>query len=126
MILKNDQEMKLLIVEDDSINYFLLETIIKKQYKNIEIFYAKNGKEAVEFCEKEDFIVVFMDVKMPVMDGIEATKKILKFKSYLPIVALTAFVSDDEEKKLKEAGCVEYVSKPFERKEIYRIINSYL
>jgi len=124
--MKKMTEMKLLIVEDDSINYFLLETIIKKQYKDIEIYYATNGKEAVEFCEKDDFLVVFMDIKMPIMDGIEATKKIQKLKPHLPIVGLTAFVTDDEEKKLLEAGCVEYVSKPFERKKIYRIIDSYL
>ena len=77
---------------------------------------AKNGKEAVEQCyEHPEISLVLMDLKMPVMDGLEATRKIKSFRKDLPIIAITAYAMSGDEKIALEAGCSDYITKPFEQ-----------
>jgi CheY-like chemotaxis protein len=72
----------------------------------------KNGKEAVEMADKEEYDLVLMDIKMPVMDGLEATKKIKEKHPSLPIIALTANAFDSDRQMAFDAGCNEFLSKP--------------
>ena len=100
---------KILIVEDNDSNYILMTYILKKYYQYER---AKNGQEAVELAEKGGFDIVLMDIKMPVMDGLEATKAIKEKFPDLPIVALTANAFDSDRQLALEAGCNDFLSKP--------------
>ncbi|NOU60685.1 ATP-binding protein [Marinifilum caeruleilacunae] len=124
---KNDvliQDDCLLIAEDEDSNYLYLMEIL--QDLGIEIWRAKNGKEAVEMYQENDKIsMILMDIKMPVVDGYEATRRIREFDSQVPIIAQTAFVLGDEKIQALEAGCTDYIPKPFKREEIYNIIRKH-
>ena len=76
----------ILIVEDDESNYFYINTLLEDLELDLKTLHAKNGKDAVEICQKNSQIdLVLMDIKLPIMNGLEATKKIKKFRPYLPI-----------------------------------------
>ena len=100
---------KVLIAEDNDSNYILMTYILKKYYQYER---AKNGQEAVELAEKGGFDIVLMDIKMPVMDGLEATKAIREKLPDLPIVALTANAFDSDRTLALEAGCNDFLPKP--------------
>lgn len=114
----------LLIAEDEDSNYQYLMEILEDF--GIEIWRAKNGKEAVEMYQDNSNInMILMDIKMPVLDGYEATRKIRMFDSNVPIIAQTAFVLGDERIQALEAGCTDYIPKPFKKEEIYSIIRKH-
>jgi len=115
---------KLLIVEDEEENYFLLKEIISET--NAQHSWAKNGAKAVEMVDKEGFNAVIMDIKMPVMDGYEATRKIKKKHPNLPVIALTAFSFSGQQSECIAAGCDSYVSKPVDFDEIIQAITPFL
>lgn len=100
---------RILIAEDNDSNFILMSYILKKYY---QFERAKNGREAVEMVEKNEYDIVLMDIKMPVMDGLEATKEIRKNHPDLPIVALTANAFDSDHQLAFDAGCNEFLSKP--------------
>jgi PAS domain S-box-containing protein len=103
-----------LIAEDDEDNLYLLESILGKY--EIVILSAVNGKDAVEQCRAHPEIsLVLMDLKMPVMGGLEATQEIKSFRKDLPVIAITAFAMRGDEKKALEAGCDDYLTKPINR-----------
>ncbi len=114
----------ILIAEDFEVNYMLIKEILNKF--QIQSLWAKNGKHAVEICEKNKNIdVVLMDIKMPVMDGVEATKQIRKFRKDLPIIAQTAYVQTEHINKILNAGCNDYVSKPINALELVSTIGKH-
>ena len=100
---------KILIAEDNDSNFILMTYILKKFY---QFDRAKNGQEAVELAEKGGYDIVLMDIKMPIMDGLEATKAIKKNHPELPVVALTANAFDSDRQLALEAGCDDFLSKP--------------
>ena len=100
---------RILVAEDNDSNFILMTYILKRQY---EFERAKNGQEAVEMVEKSDYDIILMDIKMPVMDGLEATKVIKEKHPDLPIVALTANAFDSDRQLALEAGCDDFLSKP--------------
>ena len=100
---------KILIAEDNDSNYILMTYILKKYY---QFERAKNGQEAVEMADKDEYDIVLMDIKMPIMDGLEATKAIKAKFPDLPIVALTANAFDSDRQLAMEAGCDDFLSKP--------------
>ena len=100
---------KVLVAEDNDSNFILMTYILKKYYQYDR---ARNGQEAVEMVEKGGFDIVLMDIKMPVMDGLEATKRIKAAHPELPIVALTANAFDNDRQLAFDAGCVDFLSKP--------------
>ena len=100
---------KILVTEDNDSNYILMTYILKKFY---QFERAKNGQEAVDMVEKGGFDIVLMDIKMPVMDGLEATKRIKANHPDLPIVALTANAFDSDRQLALDAGCDDFLSKP--------------
>ena len=100
---------KILVAEDNDSNYILMTYILKKYY---QFERAKNGKEAVEMVENGGYDIVLMDIKMPVMDGLEATKAIKAKHPDLPVVALTANAFDSDRQLALDAGCSDFLSKP--------------
>ena len=100
---------KILIAEDNDSNYILMTYILKKYY---QFERAKNGQEAVEMADKGEYDIVLMDIKMPIMDGLEATKAIKEKFPNLPIIALTANAFDSDRQLALEAGCNDFLSKP--------------
>ena len=100
---------KILIAEDNDSNFILMTYIMKKYY---QFERAKNGQEAVEMAEKNTYDIVLMDIKMPIMDGLEATKAIKEKFPDLPIIALTANAFDSDRQLALEAGCNDFLSKP--------------
>ena len=100
---------KVLVAEDNDSNFVLMSYIWKKYY---QFERAKNGMEAVEMVDKGQYDIVLMDIKMPVMDGLQATKTIKEKHPDLPIVALTANAFDSDRQLAMEAGCDDFLSKP--------------
>jgi CheY-like chemotaxis protein len=113
----------ILIAEDNESNFILMTYILKRDYQYVR---AKNGKEAVEMVEKGGIDVVLMDIKMPVMDGLEATKAIRENHPDLPIVALTANAFDSDRQLALEAGCTEFLSKPVSREKCLNTLSKLL
>ena len=100
---------KVLVAEDNDSNFILMTYILKKYYAFDR---AKNGKEAVDMVESGTYDMVLMDIKMPIMDGLEATKAIRENHPDLPIVALTAHAFDSDRQLAMLAGCNDFLSKP--------------
>jgi len=100
---------KILVAEDNDSNYILMSYILKKNYQYDR---AKNGEECVEKVKNGDYDLVLMDIRMPVMDGLEATKKIREFNTEIPIIALTANAFDSDREMAMESGCNEFMAKP--------------
>ena len=100
---------KILVAEDNDSNYILMTYILKKHY---EYERARNGQEAVEMVKNGQFDLVLMDIKMPVMDGLEATKQIKQLDRDLPIIAVTANAFDSDRQLAFDAGCDDFLAKP--------------
>lgn len=114
---------RILIAEDTDSNYLLLSIILRKEY---EIIRAMNGKEAVDICRNDRPDLVLMDFKMPVMDGLEATRQIRSFDKSLPIIALTANAYDSDREHAFEAGCDDYMSKPVSAVALRELLTRFL
>jgi len=114
---------KILVAEDNDSNYILMTYILKKYYQYER---AKNGQEAVEMVEKSEYDIILMDIKMPVMDGLEATKAIKEKHPDLPIVALTANAFDSDRQLAMEAGCNDFLSKPVSSDSCLKTIRKFL
>jgi two-component system sensor histidine kinase len=112
-----------LVAEDVESNFLLLKAIIGKTYT---LLHAWNGKEAVEIYEQSHPDLILMDIKMPEMDGLEATRIIRKVSQEIPIIALTAFAFDDDRVKALEAGCNDYLTKPLSAPLLKETIAKYL
>jgi PAS domain S-box-containing protein len=120
------RESVILIAEDDEVNYKYIEKLLAR-VKGITSIRAKNGKDAVEFAtNNQEINLVLMDVKMPVLDGYSATKQIKAVRPDLPIIAVTAFAMLHDKQNALDAGCDDYISKPFEADDILKIINKFL
>jgi signal transduction histidine kinase len=111
----------ILVAEDEEFNYFLIQEILSQT--NVRVLRAKNGIEAVESCKKYPEInLVLMDIKMPEMNGYEATKIIKSFKPHLPIIAQTAYAMTEDRSKALSAGCDSYLSKPIQKERLLSVI----
>ena len=113
----------ILVAEDVESNFLLLKAIIGKTYT---LLHAWNGKEAVEMYEQSQPDLILMDIKMPEMDGLEATRIIREISREIPIIALTAFAFDDDRVKALEAGCNDYLTKPLSAPLLKETIVKYL
>jgi CheY-like chemotaxis protein len=114
-----------LIVEDIDSNHLLIERSLAKI--GISTLWATNGADAVTLCTEFDNInLVLMDLRLPKMDGYEATRQIRKKKADLPIIAQTAYVMPYEKSKVLEAGCTDLITKPFRAEDIIKIVEQYI
>lgn len=114
---------RILIAEDNDSNYLLMTYILKSQY---EIFRAFNGVEAVEKAKTEKPDMVLMDIKMPIMDGLEATRLIRAEMPDLPIIAVTANAFDNDRQQALDAGCNDFISKPVNAALCLELIAKYI
>lgn len=118
------ESLNALIVEDNAVNLKLMETLLKQMGHNVSL--AMNGKEALNILERHDFDIVFMDIQMPIMDGIECTKNIMKTygEDRPAIVAVTANIQQRDE--CMALGMDEFISKPINIKKIKLALNKVL
>lgn len=112
-----------LVAEDDESSFLLVSSMLKNKYR---IEWAHNGLEAVESFKKINPEIILMDVKMPIMDGIEATRIIRTLSQTVPIIAVTSFAYDTDKVKAFEAGCSDFLFKPIRISELNRLIVSLL
>jgi hypothetical protein len=118
------KNLKILIVEDDEVSYSLLTRILQNISK--KVLHEITGIKAIETCRNNpDLDLVLMDIKMPQMDGSEATRQIRQFNKDIVIIAQTAYAFADDNEKAIEAGCNDYIAKPIDKTLLYDLINKH-
>jgi CheY-like chemotaxis protein len=125
---KDDTRSKkpvVLVAEDEEVNIIYIRYVYSKL--NIELIIASSGIEAVEYCRQNSAVsLILMDIRMPEMNGVEATMEIRKFNKEVPIYALTAYGHSGEESRVLEAGCTGYLTKPISRETLVALVNKYI
>ncbi len=119
------QNLSLLMAEDNEINRKLADLLFKRIQLNLD--FAVNGEEAVEAVGSKHYDLVFMDIEMPVLGGIQATQKINETlaNNAPPIVALTAHTMQGDRERFLDAGMTDYLTKPINVDELKRILEKY-
>jgi hypothetical protein len=118
-------ELKILVVEDDETSNDYLAIIFKGLCK--ETLFAINGKEAIAFChEHKDIDIILMDIKMPIMNGYEATIQIRRFNKEVVIIAQTAFAFESDMNNAMAAGCNDFISKPITKSNLLELIRKHM
>ena len=115
------KDLNILIAEDNDSNYLL----IKKLLKDNQLTRAITGVEAIEKIKAQTFDIVFMDMRMPVMNGLEATSLIREFNQITPIIALTANAFDSDRENALAAGCNHFMTKPVKKRELMDLLFRY-
>ena len=113
----------ILIAEDTDSNYILIKAILGKEY---HLERAKDGMEAVNMFVEINPDIILMDMKMPNLDGLDATKIIRELSPGVPIIALTAFAYDHDRKAALEAGCNDFLTKPFTQEKLKETIKKWV
>ena len=115
--------LTILVAEDEDLNFYLLNMWMRDF---CTIVHAMDGLSAVELFKKNPNIdLVLMDIRMPFMNGIEATKKIREFNIHVPIIAHTAYAMNDESKLMLDAGCTDILIKPVKKESFLKILEKY-
>jgi CheY-like chemotaxis protein len=121
---KQNKNFKILIAEDDVVSGFFLKTVLKI-FGN-DIVMVKTGEEAVEICRQNpDIDLILMDIKMPNLNGYEATRQIRRFNKSVVIIAQTALALTGDREKAIEAGCNDYIAKPISNIKLIAMIKKY-
>jgi len=119
----NWKNRTVLVAEDDEMSFRYIELVLSRS-TNINIIWAINGQQAVEFCRLNNHIdMVLMDLQLPVFDGLEAIRQIRSFKPQLPIIVQTANAMNDEYDKCIAAGSDGYVTKPINLVELFSMMD---
>jgi signal transduction histidine kinase/CheY-like chemotaxis protein len=117
--------LNILIAEDEDSNYIFFEEILENS--NVNLIRTFNGNETVEKVKSDSSIdLIFMDIRMPGMDGLNAASAIRKFNKDVIIIAQTAYAMIGDKEKAIQSGCNDYISKPFKSSDIISLINTYL
>jgi len=120
-----DEYQTILIAEDDDVSYLYL-SIVFGDY-NYKLVRAKTGQEAIDVCRTyNDIDLVLMDIKLPIVNGMDATKIIRQFNKSIIIIAQTAYAFSSDRENAIKAGCNDYISKPFKRTELLNMVQEYL
>ncbi|MFW5700011.1 MAG: PAS domain S-box protein [Bacteroidota bacterium] len=118
------KKLKLLIAEDDEVSFMYLQEVLKPM--DYEIIRCISGREAVEHCKSNPGTdIILMDIKMPDIDGYEATREIRRFNKEVYIIAQTAYAFEGDEKKALKAGCNAYIAKPVEQDKLMELLLHY-
>jgi PAS domain S-box-containing protein len=116
---------KVLIAEDDQISFRFLNELLRKT--QVEIIHATNGKNAVDVVKSGEHLdLIIMDIQLPVMDGLQATRLIKTINPDLPVIAQTAYAMAGDNEKIRQAGCDDYVSKPLDASKLMAVMDRYL
>lgn len=125
---KESFSAKVLVAEDNPNNQLLIKIILQKLGLNVTI--VENGQLAVDEYQKEEFDLVFLDINMPIMDGLTALMHIRAYEKeigkYTPIIALTANSINGDREKYIDEGMDNYLSKPFDRNQLIALLNLYI
>ncbi|MDD2277768.1 MAG: response regulator [Bacteroidales bacterium] len=113
-----------LIAEDDEPNYLYLKELLKTT--GAIVLRAKNGREAVDVCLNQKVDIVLMDIKMPVMDGLEATQELRGKGVEIPIIVQTAYALSEDRAKITSVGCNYHISKPINQAELFSALEQML
>lgn len=113
----------ILVAEDEDSNYELVRIVLAKRYRLVR---AVNGIEAVTYCEEDHPSLVLMDIRMPDMNGLDATRIIKEVNPDIPVVALSAYAFDENILEAKEAGCDEFMAKPFRVEDLLDMVQKYI
>ncbi len=112
-----------LVAEDEESNYELVRIVLQKRYRLLR---AHNGIEAVMMNEEEKPDLILMDIRMPGMSGLDATRIIKEVTPDIPVIALSAFAFEENIREAKSAGCDEFLPKPFKVEDLIETINRYI
>jgi two-component system, cell cycle response regulator DivK len=113
-----------LVVEDEPGIRQLTKTILRKHVK--EVLLAENGQVAVDLCQEHpEITIVLMDIKMPVMSGLDATRIIKSFRKDLPIIFVTAYALAEDRASAMNAGCDDFLVKPFKALDLLQMVSEY-
>ena len=115
--------LRILLVEDNDVNQLVATSILSSQGYTVDV--VENGREAVESVEAHDYDVILMDIQMPEMNGVEATKRIRTLdgaKGAIPIIAVTAHAMQGDRESYLAAGMNDYVAKPIDPKTLFEAI----
>jgi signal transduction histidine kinase/ActR/RegA family two-component response regulator len=115
-------DVKILLVEDNKINQDIIVAIL--QDANIDV--ASNGLEAIHQFKYNKYDLILMDIQMPIMDGLTATKEIRKLNQNIPIIALSANIMESEKKRIKDIGIDDYILKPIDIVTLYETLNKFI
>lgn len=113
----------ILVAEDEDSNYELVRIVLAKRFR---LMRAHNGIEAVTLCEDEHPDMILMDIRMPDMNGLDATRIIKEVNHEIPIVALSAYAFDENIREAKAAGCDEFLAKPFRVEDLLDTVGKYV
>ena len=113
----------ILVAEDEDSNYELVRIVLHKRYRLLR---ARNGIEAVTVNEEEKPDLILMDIRMPEMNGLDATRIIKEVRSDVPVIALSAYAFEENIRDAKRAGCDEFMAKPFKVEDLIEIVKRYL
>ena len=120
-----DWENKVVVIaEDEQINFLFLKAVLKPT--KAKIIWTKTGRETIDISNSEKIDIILMDIKMPDLNGLEATIEIKKTFPNLPIVAQTAYAMEEDEEASMDAGCSDYISKPIRPDNLLSIMSKYL
>ena len=114
---------KILVAEDEDSNYELVRIVLSKRYRLVR---AVNGIEAVTLCEDEHPNMILMDIRMPGMNGLDATRIIKEVNHDIPVVALSAYAFDENIREAKAAGCDDFLAKPFRVEDLLDMVEKYV
>ena len=117
------QRRTVLVAEDVDSNFLLLKTLLGKR---CNLLWAKNGEDAVNQFKEHQPDLILMDIKMPHMDGLEATRMIRSYSKEVPIVALTAFAFESDKDRAIEAGCDDFLTKPVSQNALEKVLDKYV
>lgn len=121
---KTMSRLNILLVEDDKINQMIAVALLKKFGHSITL--AANGQEALDLCQQDNtFELIFMDIQMPVMDGITATQMLRKNGVAIPIIAMTAHAMSGNRESYLNAGMTDYISKPILKENLLLLLEQY-
>ncbi|MBP3229482.1 MAG: response regulator [Prevotella sp.] len=113
----------ILVAEDEDSNYELIKIVLQKRYR---LMRAVNGIEAVTMCEDEHPALILMDVRMPDMNGLDATRIIKEVNHDIPVVALSAYAFEENITEALQAGCDEFMAKPFRVEDLLDLVQKYI
>ena len=113
----------ILVAEDEDSNYELVRIVLSKHYR---LMRAVNGIEAVTLCEDEHPDMILMDIRMPGMNGLDATRIIKEVNHDIPVVALSAYAFDENIREAKAAGCDDFMAKPFRVEDLLDMVEKYV
>ncbi len=122
----SEKKTKVLVVEDDDVNLMIAEHVLLRE--GFEVVKAYNGEEAIEMVRRESFDLIFMDIEMPIMDGLEATPRIRQLENGkdVPIIALTAHSIPEKIAEFAAAGMNDLIIKPFDPQKLRKVARKYL